>query len=400
MLTVAATLFLASAAWAQSLAPAKPEEVGLSSERLGRIAQFYKQEVDQGRLPRAVIAIARKGQLAYYESFGFRDPQGKAPMPKDAIFRLYSQTKPLVSVAAMMLMEEGRLQLTDPISKFLPEFTQMQVSVAKLGPSDQITYTTVTAERPITVQDLLRHTAGLTYNGLTGNSAVRDALVQAGVVDKLGDELVIRDLSPADEVARLAKIPLVHQPATVWDYGIATDVLGRVIEKASGQRLGEYLEQRLFKPLRMMDSGFFVPAEKMGRVAQPFPTDPATGTPNILLDVSKQPANDSGADGGVSTAIDYMRFGQMLLEGGRLDDARVLSRTTVNLMTSDHLASMGRGSGPGELVLQTPGFTFGLGFAVRETSGVAGVPGSAEEFMWGGYAGTYFSTRRRNSWAC
>jgi CubicO group peptidase (beta-lactamase class C family) len=383
-------LVATSTAWSEALAPAKPEDVGLSSERLAHIAQYFKQEADQGRLPGGVIAIARKGQLAYYESFGFRDAQDQAPMPKDAIFRLYSMTKPLVSVATMMLMEQGKLQLSDPISKFLPEFSQMQVSVAQLGPFDQTTYTIVPAERPITVQDLLRHTSGLAYGYLTGNKVVHDAQVQAGMVDKLGDEVAIRDLSPADEVTHLAKIPLVHQPGTVWEYSLASDVLGRVVEKVSGQRLSEYLDQHLFKPLKMTDAGFSVPPEKISRLAQALPADPVTRKPIVLADVSKQPANDSGGAGGVSTAIDYLRFAQMLLDDGKLDDTRIVSRTTVSLMTSDQLGSIAQRSGGGELLLQTPGYTFGLGFAVREAPGIAGTPGSVGEFTWGGAAGTYF----------
>ena len=387
----AALLFVvAPAAWSQSLMPVTPEDVGLSIDRLGRIAQFFKQEIDQGRLPGAVVAIARKGQLAYYESFGFRDKQRQAPMPKDAIFRIYSMTKPLTSVAAMMLVEEGSIQLTDPISKSLVQFEHMEVSIPKPGRFDQITYSTVPAERPITVQDLLRHTAGFAYGNLTGNTAVRDAYLQAGLADKPGEVDIYRDLSPTDEVGRLAKIPLVHQPATEWEYSLASDVLGRLVEKVSGKRLGEYLEQRLFQPLKMTDTGFFLPAEKTARLAQPLPTDLATGEPNALIDVSKEPGNDAGGDGAVSTAMDYLRFAQMLLDGGRLDDARIVSRPTVNLMTSDHLGSIAQREVVGDLLLRTPGFTFGLGFAVRESPGIAGIPGSQGEFMWAGYAGTFF----------
>ena len=201
----------------------------------------------------------------------------------------------------------------------------------------------------------------------------------------------MRDLTPSDEIARLAKVPLAHQPGTTWEYGLSTDVLGRVIEKVSGQRLAEFLEGRLFKPLGMVDTGFYLPKSNMNRFAHPLPMDPATSTPITLHDVSVPTANDFGGAGGVSTALDYLRFAQMMLNGGWLDDAQILSRTTVSLMTSDHLGpQMARTMQPGELLIGTQGYTFGLGFAVRQEPGIAAVPGSQGEYMWGGYAGTYF----------
>jgi CubicO group peptidase (beta-lactamase class C family) len=200
-----------------------------------------------------------------------------------------------------------------------------------------------------------------------------------------------RDLTPAEEVERLAKAPLAHQPGTVWEYSLAVDLLGRVVEAASGKRLADFLDERLFKPLKMQDTAFWVPGAKMGRLAQPLTVDPASGQANKLIDVAAEPNNDSGGAGGVSTAADYLRFAQMLLNGGELDGARVLSRTTIALMTSDHLGTrIAAPVTPGELLLGTPGYTFGLGFAVRQGGGIAGVPGSPGEFMWAGYAGTYF----------
>lgn len=385
-----ALVIATAAAWAQSLAPAKPEEVGLERHRLERISQFFKQEVDQNRIPGAVVAIARKGRLAYFEAFGSSDKAAEVAMTKDAVFRIYSMTKPLVSVAAMILVEEGRLQLTDAVSKYLPAFANVQVSVPKIDPFGKVSYGLVSLDRPIIVQDLLRHTAGLAYGEITANAVVKDAYAKAGVY-RTDIDFDARDVTPDDEVAGLTKAPLVHQPGTVWEYSLAVDVLGRVVEKASGMRLADFLEERLLKPLKMADTGFWVPKEKMPRLAQALSVDPATGKPNKLVDVSMQPKNDSGGAGGVSTAMDYLRFVQMVVNGGSLDDAHVLSRTTVALMTSDHLgAAIGTTIQPGELLLGVPGYTFGLGFAVRKEAGIAGLPGSQGDFTWGGAAGTYF----------
>jgi CubicO group peptidase (beta-lactamase class C family) len=393
MLGALVTVFVvigAEIACAQSLAPAKPEEVGLSAQRLERMAQFFKQEIDQGRIPGAVLAIARKGRLAYYESFGFRDKQHEATMQKDSIFRIYSMTKPLAAVGAMMLVEEGRLQLTDPVAKYLPALANVQVSVPKTDVYGKVTYSLVPLERPMTVQDLLRHTAGFAYGELTSNAAVKDAYTKAGVY-RTDIDYDARGVTPDEEVAGLAKAPLVHQPGTVWEYGLAIDVLGRVVEKVAGTRLGDYLEQRLFKPLHMSDTAFWVQTEKRARLAEPLPVDPATGAPNKLIDVGAEPKNDSGGAGGVSTAMDYLRFAQMMLGGGVIDDTRILSRTTVALMTSDHLGSdIGTTVQPGQLLLGVPGYTFGLSFAVRKEQGIAGMAGSQGDYTWGGAAGTYF----------
>ncbi len=378
-------VFSATVVWAQ-LPTAPPEQVGLSTARLGRLGPVFKTEVEQGKLPGAVVVVARKGKIAYFESFGHRDKASGARMTNDTIFRIYSMTKPLVSVAAMMLMEEGRLQLTDPVSKFLPELSKLQVSIAKVDPEfARVTFATAPAEREMTVQDLLRHTSGLAYGEITANAPVKEAYAEAGVYQPNGLPYDARGLTPAEQVARLARAPLAHQPGTVWEYSLASDVLGRVVESASGMPLGRFLEERLFKPLKMTDSGFFVPSDRLGRIAQPDP-----GNPIKLIDVTTPPKNDSGGAGGVSTAGDYLRFGQALLNGGQLDGARILSRSTVSLMTSDHLGRISAPTTPGELLLGTRGYTFGLGFAVREAPGVAGLPGSAGEYMWAGFAGTYF----------
>lgn len=373
-------------AWAESLPSATPEQVGLSAERLSRVGDALKAEIAKGKLPGAVALVARKGRVAYFESFGLRDKAAGTAMTSDAIFRIYSMTKPMVSVAAIILMEDGRLVLTDPVSRHLPELAKLQVSVPKADSTfARVTYQMVPAEREMTIQDLLRHTSGLAYGEITLNAPVKEAYANAGVYQPSGLPFEARGSVPADQVTALSKAPLAHQPGTVWEYSLASDLLGRVVEAASGMRLAQFLRQRLFEPLKMPDSGFSVPAEKMGRLAHPSPDNPVK-----LIDVSAAPKNDSGGAGAVSTAMDYARFSQMLLNGGRLNGARILSRPSVSLMTSDHLARISTPVTPGELLLGTPGYTFGLGFAVRQGPGVAGVPGSAGEFMWAGFAGTYF----------
>ena len=391
MLVAATAVLPVSARELQPLATATSEQVGMSVERLGRITTVLKKEVAEGRLPGAVVMVARKGKIVYSDAIGFQDKGAETPMKLDSIFRIYSMTKPFVSVAAMMLVEDGVIQLTDPVSKFLPAFKDMQVSVASTDADGKTTYTNVPAAKPITVQDLLRHSAGLAYAEITKNESVKAAYVEAKFSQPGVHEFNSRDMTPAEEVARMAKIPLIHQPGTMWEYSMAVDILGRVIEAASGERLAVFLDERLFKPLKMVDSGFWVPPSKISRLAQPLPVDPASGLKTSVLDVSAEPKNDSGGAGGVSTAMDYLRFGQMLLNGGELDGERVLSRSTIKLMTSDHLGTrVAAPFQPGELLLGTPGYTFGLGFAVRQGDGVAGVPGSAGEFMWAGYAGTFF----------
>ena len=394
---LAAMLFAETAAppiWARELQPlatALPEQVGMSAERLGRITTMLQKEIARGKLPGAVVMVARKGKIVYSDAIGFQDKGEETPMKLDSIFRIYSMTKPLVSVAAMMLVEDGVIQLTDPVSKFLPAFKDMLVSVATAGADGKITYANEPAARPITVQDLLRHSAGLAYAEITKNELVKAAYVEAKFSQPGIHEFDSRDMSPAEEVARIAKIPLIHQPGTVWEYSMAVDILGRVVEAASGERLSVFLDERLFKPLKMVDTGFWEPPSKISRLAQPLPVDPSSGLKTSVLDVSAEPKNDSGGAGGVSTAMDYLRFGEMLLNGGELDGQRVLSRSTIKLMTSDQLGTrIAAPFEPGELLLGTPGYTFGLGFAVRQADGVAGVPGSAGEFMWAGYAGTFF----------
>ena len=395
LVAIFAALFASSAAHAQraaaptapapgasSISVASPDSAGMSATRLARLTTVFRKEIEDRKLPGAVMMIARKGKLVYATALGLRDPKGAEPMRTDAIFRIYSMTKPIVSVGAMVLVEDGVLQLMDPVARWLPAFKDVKVSTEGGD---------VAAQRPMTVQDLLRHTAGLPYGELTQNAAVKDALAKAGLFKPGVIEFDVRDMTGAEEVERLARIPLIHQPGTTWEYSLATDVLGRVVEAASGKRLGDFLSERMFKPLRMSDAGFWVPETKIGRVAEPFDKDPLAGTPIRLIDVSKEPGNDSGGAGGVATAGDYLRFAQMLANGGVLGGQRILSRTTVRHMTSDHLGSrLPLAATLGGSVLGASTYTFGLGFAVRPSDGIAPVPGSAGDFNWGGYAGTLF----------
>jgi CubicO group peptidase (beta-lactamase class C family) len=374
------------------LEQAPAEQVGMSAKKLERIREALTREIDQGKLPGTVVMVARKGKLVYADAIGAQDKIAGKPMAVDSVFRIYSMTKPMVSVAAMTLVEDGKIQLTDPVSKFLPAFKSQRVSVARTDAEfARVTYTNVAAEREMTVQDLLRHTSGLAYGEITQNAPVKEAYAKAGVYLPGVRDYDSRDMTPAEQIERVGAAPLAHQPGMVWEYSLASDILGRVVEAASGQRLGDFLDERLFKPLRMADTAFSVSHNKMPRLAQPLATDLASGQQIKVIDMSATPKNDSGGAGAASTATDYLRFTQMLLNGGQLDGARVLSRTTVELMTSDHLGTrIVAPITPGELLLGTPGYGFGLGFAVRLAPGIAGVPGSAGEFMWAGYAGTYF----------
>ena len=390
-----ALLLLGGIAFGQGLPPAPPDSVGLSGERLGLIRTVLQKEVDANRMPGAVVMIARKGMLVYSEATGFQDRATAQPMSKDAIFRIYSMTKPIVSVAAMMLVEEGKIQLTDPISKFLPAFAEMKVLVKdKDG-----TVATEPAIRPITVQDLLRHTAGLDYAEFTTIPQIKTAYAEAGVFQPNGILGESRMVTPEQEVAGLAKAPLVSQPGTNWKYSMSVDLLGRVLEAVTGERLADLLAERLFNPMHMVDTGFYVPSAKWPRIAEPLSINPLTGKPNdTMLDVKIVPVNDSGGAGGVSTAADYLRFCQMLLAGGELDGVRYLSPTTIKLMTSDHLGNRTTlPLAPGELLMGVQGYTFGLGFMVRQGPGLAAVAGSEGEYLWAGAGGTFFGSTRKNN---
>ena len=350
---------------------ATPEDVGLSTAGLARLGRVLRDEVQRGRVPGAVALIARRAQLAYHESFGIRDPASGAPMAQDSVFRIYSMTKPIVSVAAMMLWEEGRFLLSDPVAKFLPELGQVKVAVSHGAELNQ-----VDADRAITIQDLLRHTSGLTYE-FRGNGPVHKMYNAARIYS--------RDQTNADQVSALGNLPLLHQPGTKWEYSRSTDVVGRLVEVLSGLSLGQFLQQRLFAPLGMTDTAFHVPVPQQSRLAEAFAKDPETGAGVQLVNVKNAPKFESGGGGLVSTAADYARFLQMMLNLGGLDGVRFLSRKTIELMTSDHLGPI---TGAPDLLL--PGYGFGLGFAIRLQPGISHVPGSVGQYFWGGLAGTTF----------
>jgi CubicO group peptidase (beta-lactamase class C family) len=391
LMTAVFTLAAVSAAMAQPLPTANPASVGMSAERLEKITSVLSQDVADKKLPGAVVMVARKGKLVYSRAFGGLNNAAQAPMQTDSVFRIYSMTKPLVSTALMMLVEDGKVQLTDPVSKFLPSFKNPMVSVGSFDPVfNGTSFRLIPANREPTIQDLLRHTSGIAYGELTRNTLVKDAYVKAGVY-KPDIDFDGRTLPGPQMADGLGKAPLAQQPGTTWEYSLSVDVQGRVVEAVSGKRLGDFMQDRLLKPLKMTDTGFQVPAASAARVAEPFDKDPATGAVNKLIDVSKQPGNDSGGAGAVSTAGDYLRYCQAMLNGGVLDGQRILSRSTVSLMTADHLGSaINTTANPGMLLLGTPGYTFGLGFLVRQGDGIAAVHGSAGEFTWAGYAGTYF----------
>jgi CubicO group peptidase (beta-lactamase class C family) len=356
---------------------ASPAEIDLSKDALGRLSSAFAREIESKRLPGVVALIARQGRVGFLESLGARDPKTGAAMTPDAIFRIYSMTKPIVSVATMMLLEEGRLLLGEPISKYLPDFAAPKVAIESHdNASGRVSIELVPAAREITVQDLLRHTSGLTYE-FRGSTAVHKRYIDAQVFR--------RDQTNSDFVATLAKLPLLYQPGSRWEYSRSTDVLGRLIEVIAGKPLGEVLAERFLRPLGMADTGFHVPAAERHRVAEPFETDPDTGEAVSLLDVRDPPMFQSGGGGMVSTAQDYARFLAMLANRGTLDGVRLLGRKTVEFMTADHLGSI-----PGAETLAGPGYGFGLGFAVRLADGIAPTPGSAGQYYWGGIAGTTF----------
>lgn len=365
-----------------------PESVGMSSERLQKIRSALQKEIDANRMPGAVVMIAKNGKLVYSESIGYQDKQSGIPMKANSIFRIYSMTKPIVSVATMMLVEDGVIQLTDPVSKFFPALSNMQVLVTNKDGISSLE----PAKRPITIQDLLRHTAGLDYGEFTNIPQIRSAYAEAALFQPEGAVADSRHLTPEQEVAAFARVPLAAQPGTVWKYSMSVDLLGRVLEAASGKKLGDLLAERIFKPLGMADTGFTVPASEWKRIAEPLINDPLTGKPNgEMLNVKAEPKNDSGGAGAVSTASDYLRFTQMLLNEGKLNGVRYLSPTTVRLMASDHLAGRaGFPVTPGQLLMGVEGYTFGLGFMVRQEAGIAAVPGSPGEYMWAGASGTFF----------
>jgi CubicO group peptidase (beta-lactamase class C family) len=361
-----------------SLSRVEPEAVGMSATRLDRIIPALNAEIEAGRLPGAVVAVARRGHLVLHEAVGHLGPDRSAPMPRDALFAIASMTKPVTGLAALLLWEEGRLGLADPIERFLPQLGDRRVAVLNervlsgRGPIE-----TVPAERPITMLDLMRHTSGITYGG-RGTTAVH-ALYPAS------SNAAGASLDTGTFLERLAAAPLLYQPGTVWDYGLSIDVIGLVVEAISGQSLGTLLAQRLFGPLGMVDTGFQVPPDKATRLARPLPRDPDTGEAQSVPDRAQALRFECGGGGLASTALDYLRFAQMLLAGGILGDTRILGRKTVEAMRTSRMASDIENR-IAELDPNSDGYGFGLTVAVRERAGT--LMGSVGEFYWNGAYGT------------
>jgi CubicO group peptidase (beta-lactamase class C family) len=371
LLLSCAVLLLGACAGAPT---ATPESAGISSQALDKLDSVLKAEIAAGGLPGTVMLVARHGKVVHFEANGMRDKEAGVPMTRDSIFRMASMTKPVTAVAIMMLVEEGKIQIADPASKYLPELKGLQVGVESKDASGNTVLTRVPARREFTVQDLLRHTSGLTY----GHRGASPALVKKTYVDA-GEQA--RDHTNAELVSKLSKTVLAFQPGTRFEYGRSTDVLGRIVEVVSGMTLGEFFETRIFRPLGMVDSYFSVPADKVARVAQPM-IEPATGKRPNVTDPRRPQRFESGGGGLFSTAPDYLRFTSMLLNGGELEGVRLLAPKTIELMTSDHLGSL-----PGSFY---PGYGFGLGVAVRTHAGMNDMPGSVGEYLWGGAQGTWF----------
>jgi CubicO group peptidase (beta-lactamase class C family) len=379
VLATSLCLLATGAAFAEDPLPrARPEEVGLSSERLARIGETLKADIETGRIPGAVIAIARHGRLVVFDAYGWRDKAAGIPMTTDTIFSIASMTKPMTTVGALMLYERGKMLIDEPLAKYFPKFSTMRVAARDVA--GEPTAETVPANRPITIQDLMRHTSGLIYGG-RGNTLVHK-LYPAGSSD------AAREYDGPAFTDKLATLPLLHQPATVWDYGFGLDVLGLTIETITKQSLGQYLQANLFAPLGMTDTGFSISADKAARYARPLPNDPDTGKPQARTPELTQPLKfECGGGCAASTASDYLRFAMMLLSGGRSGEARLLGPRTVAYMLSDQLGSNIKNP-VGNADPTRADYGFGLGLAVRTTPGVVRMMGSVGQFSWPGASGT------------
>jgi CubicO group peptidase (beta-lactamase class C family) len=353
---------------------------GFSATGLDTLTRRIQQDVDAKRIPGAVMLIARGGEVAYQKALGLQDPAQGTPMSLDTIFRIYSMTKPIVSVGTMMLVEQGRILLSDPISTYLPEFARMQVGVEQRSADGTPALGLEPARREITVQDLLRHTSGLTY-GIFGDSLVKAEYRKAGIGNPRW--------SSDEFIQAISQLPLLYQPGTVWEYSNATDVLGILLERVSGMTLDRFLAQNILEPLGMRDTGFWVEESQHHRIAEAYPVDPVTGVEVRMNQPRRRPNFLGGGGGMMSTVHDYLRFAQMLANEGELDGVRILSRAMVRLMTNDHLSEL-PGAKAGQSYLPGPGYGFGLGVAVRTASGMAILPGSVGDYTWSGLAGTYF----------
>lgn len=354
------------------LPEAKPETLGLSRPRLQAMSDAFKREIDKGTVPGVTVLVARRGQLGWFEALGRQSPTGSAPMARDSIFRIFSMTKPIVSIGIMALVEDGHVLLGDPVAKFIPEFANQQVGIVNGGKLEL-----VPPKRPMTVQDLLRHTSGLTYEHQG-----------EGPVHKLYQESRVRSrkITNAEHAALVASFPLVCHPGDEFNYSRSTDILGRIIEIVTGKSLGSFLTDRILAPLQMTETGFSTSEANASRLAEPFAADPWSGDKVALFNMVEQPVMESGGGGLVSTTMDYARFALMLRNSGTLDGNRIIGRKTLELMASDHLGPHVVTNG----TLLTPGHGFGLGFAVRRDAGIAPFPGSVGQYFWSGIAGTFF----------
>jgi CubicO group peptidase (beta-lactamase class C family) len=380
---VAAALAFLLLAMAVNVATAEsrpPVTSGFSRVGVAQVGDYLRNEVTTGKIAGAVLLIQQHGQPVSLESFGVRDVENKHPMTADTIFRLYSMSKAITSVAAMMLVDDGKISLDDPLSKYIPAFADVKVALESRDKDGRPTLVSEPADRPIRIEDLLRHTSGLTY-GFYGDSPVRKLYANSGLFDG--------DFDNAEFAERIAKLPLAEQPGTLWDYGHSTDVLGRVIEVVSGQSLFQFEKERLLGPLGMRETSFYLDDEaKRARIAEPLPADRFTGPIAGIKDPTLPRRWESGGAGMIGTIGDYARFAQMLLNGGTLDGRRYLKPGTVAMMTSDHIgpeAKIGRD------YFYFPGETsgFGLGFAVR-TQEPANTSWPLGEYRWDGVAGTFF----------
>lgn len=383
---VSAFCALTTIAVAADLPRAKPEDVGLSSARLENIRKTLGAKVDAGEIPGYVALVARRGKVAYFEAYGSQNPNTKAPMARDSIFRIFSMTKPLTSVAAMILVEEGKIRLTDPISMYLPELANLKVATNAATAKTPAEVQTQPAKNPIRVLDLLLHTSGFTYGffkPFPGGGPVEQMYLDGGVNDL--------NITNAELVTRISKLPLKFEPGTTWWYSRSTDVLGRLIEVVSGMTLGEFFDKRITQPLGMSDTAFSVAPSKVSRFVEPFDDD-KKGLILQYTDPTKPVKFEAGGQGLTSTVMDYARFAHMLLKGGALDGNRILGKKTVELMTSDQL---GPWIDRGPFYLPGPNGGYGLLGAVRTPGPHAPAPlnpmdGSAGEYYWAGYAGTFF----------
>ena len=381
-----ALLLVAVVAFGADLEKGKPEDVGLSSSRLNRIEEVFGGKVKAGEIPGYVALVARHGKVVYFEANGMQDPNAKKAMSRDSIFRIYSMTKPLTSVAALILVEEGKIKLSDPISMYLPELANLQVATNADTAKTAAELKTEPAKSQIRVLDLLMHTSGFTYGffkGVPGGGVIEQMYIDGGEGDL--------NITNAELVTRLSKLPLKYQPGTTWWYSRSTDVLGRLIEVVSGMTLGEFFEKRISQPLGMPDTAFQVAPANVSRFAQPFDDD-RKGLILLYTDPTKPVKFEAGGQGLTSTAMDYARFAHMLLNGGSLGGTQILGKKTVELMTHDQLQP---GIDRGPFFIPGPGNGFGLLGGVRvegprAPGALNPMDGSVGEYYWAGYAGTYF----------